>query len=691
MINLRNSPFLWLALLLLLAYSVVEHYDFIPTGTGLWILFSVFILCALATSVIYKPGKQIVATLFLSICILLAGVFRHAEIEKENFPKDDIAQGGKSEAIVSVISVLKKKTNSLTLHCKVLESHIENANQQIPFTDKFILVRIKGSQYKRFYPQDILNIQGWLFPISAPKNPHAFDLRQYYKTLGIRHQISCADSTIFLHPNQGYSFMRLSAKWQAQLCDIITQHTSTDVAQMSNALVFGERSSMDEEIRDAFANSGAMHVLSVSGMHMAIIYSMLYLMLGAPGSGALPRRMIRLCFYALSILIYVGLTGASPAVWRAGLMIILFIVGKAMGWNTQIWNLLGFAAFVMLWSNPFIWHNIGFQLSFLAMAGILLFAKPIIRYYSFRQIILQRIWEITSVSIAAQIFIIPIILHQFYQLPLTFALSSLVAMPASYIIIFGALLNIILSPLHLDWLWQWYDQLSHFFLFLMKWMAGLNPDMNFSMPFYAQLWLMMSALSFACGLLYQWSNGRKLALLFSLTGLLTLCWHRTRQWTTSDLTVYHNYSGLVMDIIMDGRCISLQDSMVSDQHVEFSAGGNRVFRDVIHVDPLDSNKIYTRADRYLSHAGFYSSALSLWIWNGKEIPPMANPRASYLLIDHCPDIIDLKNYLQTNNHSVIILPVHLERKTKKEIIECLQVSEIKFWDIDADGYFSIPL
>ena len=111
--------------------------------------------------------------------------------------------------------------------------------------------------------------------------------------------------------------MNLSARWQATLCHSIEQHTSLEVAQMTNALVFGERSAMDDEIRDAFANSGAMHVLSVSGMHMAIIYSMLYVILGAPGGGSLSRRLIRLSLYTISIIIYVGLTGASPAVLRA--------------------------------------------------------------------------------------------------------------------------------------------------------------------------------------------------------------------------------------------------------------------------------------------------------------------------------------------------------------------------------------
>mgnify|MGYP003379077168 CR=1 FL=1 len=91
---------------------------------------------------------------------------------------------------------------------------------------------------------------------------------------------------------------------------------------------------MNEEIRDAFADSGAMHVLSVSGMHMAMIYSMLLLFLGPPGAGTYARRIFRFVCYAVAIILYMGLTGACPAVVRSGLMILLYLLGKAMGWNT---------------------------------------------------------------------------------------------------------------------------------------------------------------------------------------------------------------------------------------------------------------------------------------------------------------------------------------------------------------------
>ncbi|HJW31541.1 MAG TPA: ComEC/Rec2 family competence protein, partial [Saprospiraceae bacterium] len=293
-------------------------------------------------------------------------------------------------------------------------------NEYPSLTDQFILLLIRDPGSIVFFPYDRIVLNGWVSPIAAPLNPDAFDPRAYYLTLGIRHQITTKGNEIVIHPFSHFSILRFTAKWQKFLSDMVRAHTSPEVAQVITALVWGDRSDMASDVRQAFANSGAMHVLSVSGMHVAMIYSMLLWLLGAPGEGLLFKRIVRFVLYAVAILMYVALTGACPAVVRAGLMILLFLFGKALGWNAQVWNLLGFAAFIMLWVNPYVWHNIGFQLSFLAMAGILMYAKPIMRTFSFRFKLWQWIWEIIALSIAAQIFIVPVLLAQFHQFPLTF-------------------------------------------------------------------------------------------------------------------------------------------------------------------------------------------------------------------------------------------------------------------------------
>lgn len=691
MINLRNSPFLWFALLLLLAFGLAQELGLKMTLSNGFLFATICLASGIACIRKYNPGFQFISTIAIIVMIVSAGMFRSIHFKSAIYPAPPLDVSTKMEGILIVKEVLKAKEYGITLRCTPLHFSAPEADPPKSYTDKYILVQLREFNGEPVFPGDVVITSGWVSAIAAPLNPYAFDIRKYYMTLGIRHQLICKGPETTIKSATSNSLFRITAKWQAGLSTLVREHTSGDVAQLTNALVWGDRSDMNEEIRDAFADSGAMHVLSVSGMHMAMIYSMLYLMLGAPGAGTYSRRLIRLGCYSVAIILYMGLTGACPAVVRSGLMIILFISGKAMGWNTQIWNLLGFAAFLMMWSNPFIYENIGFQLSFLAMAGILMYAKPMIRSLSFRQILFQRIWEITAVSIAAQVFIVPILLKQFHQFPLTFIASSLVAMPASYVIIFGAILNVILSWFGIHWLWPWFDKAGYYFIQSMKWMAGMNPEMNYSLPSTGSLLLMAMAIIFSIALVYRWKNGQKIAYLLGAVVLVTLGWHRTHQWTRNDFIIYHHYKGLIADVFIDGQCISIQDCGLTNQSIEFSTRGFRCYRDIIHVTHLCKDEDFNATSVKYSSPILYLPAASILIWDSLINPLIPIDSIDYLLVDNCKNVNALKDFICRHPERMIILPAYLDRRTKNGLLRFLESNEIPYYDISQQGYFRLTL
>jgi len=690
MINLRNSPFLWFALLLLLAFGTTGLGD--PQG-GPKIL-GLALICAVSAGfgfIKYQPGRQIRSTLALGILIYTAGVIRVFQYETTTVPGLPLPQPAMMDGIVEVTEVLKEKENSLSLRCQSLNLYSETNADTTIFTDKFLVLQIRENKLKDILPGDRILVRGWVSAIQGPMNPHAFDIRTYYKSIGIRHQMTCKGAEALLHSASRKSLLRLTARWQSSLCDIIRKNTSSQVAQLTNALVWGDRKYMDEDIRDAFANSGAMHVLSVSGMHMAIVYSMLFLLLGPPGSGTFLRRIIRFVLYTMAIVLYMGLTGACPAVVRSGLMIMLFLLGKAMGWNTQIWNLLGFAAFLMLWINPFVMLNIGFQLSFLAMAGILLYAQPMIRFLSFKNIVLHRTWEVTAVSMAAQVFIFPLLLFHFFQFPLTFVASSLVAMPASYVVIFGALLNTCLAFLHWSWLWKIFDVACQYFILSMKWMAGLNPDMNYSLPVVAGVLLTSMAIIFSVALIYRWPKGKKLAYLLGIIAFINLAWHRTVEWNTNELVFYHQYKGLLVDIILDGHCLSISDTLVTPRSADFAARGNRCFKDVISTQSLvKSDGCITTSFKYIPPL-LEIQDYRIMFWSGNAIQEEGVKPITHLYIDESKNFWTLKNMLCEKPGLFVILPAHLNRYAKNSLMTFLEENNISYHDIGEQGAFTFLL
>ena len=691
MINLRNSPFLWFSLLLLISFGIAQSTKLTSSFPVTLILWSVSLISSSLCLLKFSPGRQWISTLAIGFLLFSAGIFRIIHFKSEIFPADPIQGSMRMEGLLSVTEVLKVKENSVSLRCTIIHLTNEVNPDQPAYLDKYILVLIKEFETKPIFPGDIVQTTGWVSPLAPPLNPYAFDMRKYYSTLGIRHQLFCKGNETIIKPATGNSLFRMTAKWQFALSDMVSRNTSPEVAQLTNALVWGDRSDMDEDIRDAFARSGAMHVLSVSGMHMAMIYSLLYLILGAPGSGTFTRRLIRLICYTMAITLYMGLTGACPAVVRSGMMIILFLFGKAMGWNTQIWNLLGFAAFLMLWSNPFLYENIGFQLSFLAMAGILLYAKPIIRSLTFRWTLAHWTWEITAVSMAAQVFILPILLRQFHQFPLTFVASSLVAMPASYIIIFGSMLNMVLSCFGITFLWQWYDKAGFYFIQSMKWLAQLNPEMNYSLPPIGGLLLMAMSISFSFALVFNWKSGKIIAYAFGFAALFSLGWHRLHQWSENDLVIYHHYKGLIADIMVDGQCISIQDSSLTRQSIEFATRGNRCYRDVIHTSSLNKTMEFTTGHWDYTASILHFSTASVLVWNGTETQSGNTTTITHILVDDCQDIKSLKEFLCLHENCTVILPGYLERRQKNRLMKFLEENTIPYYDISQQGYFKLNL
>jgi hypothetical protein len=201
----------------------------------------------------------------------------------------------------------------------------------------------------------------------------------------------------------------------------------------------------------------------------------------------------------------------------------------------------------------------------------------------------------------------------------------------------------------------------------------------------------MSAVFLSAGLVYAWHKGNKIALALYLSGLLSLGWHRTIQWTTNDVTIYHSYKGTLVDMIISGHCISYQDSTLSDRDVEYSTRGNRVFRDVIQVYPLQKNTMLSRANWQFSSSGFHSAALSITFWNGADHPVSSAAPSAYVLMIACPDVMALKAFLITNKTNHVILPAHLNRRTTKEIISLLNEMGLTYWDIGTQGYYKIIL
>jgi competence protein ComEC len=169
-------------------------------------------------------------------------------------------------------------------------------------------------------------------------------------------------------------------------------------------------------------------------LHIGIIYSSLLLLFSLLPSSKTKKIIEPICILAV-IWIFTLVAGAAPSVLRSAVMFTCIVFGKILNKNGNIYNTLAASAFIILVANPFYLWDVGFQLSYAAVAGIVLFFKPISNQLYFKNLLLQKVWQLSAVSLAAQVFTLPLVVYHFHQIPLLFLFSNLVAVPLSGIIL----------------------------------------------------------------------------------------------------------------------------------------------------------------------------------------------------------------------------------------------------------------
>lgn len=228
------------------------------------------------------------------------------------------------------------------------------------------------------------------------------------------------------------SFMRLRHRLIGQYRALGLSGQSFAVAA---AMTLGHRSEISSSLRDAYSAAGVSHILALSGMHLSVIYFLLsFLFVG--------RRfaVLRESLLVAAVWGYVFMVGMSPSVVRSALMITVYSAVGLTGRDRMSLNVLAFAALLMLVANPFSLYDVGFQLSFLSVAAILVLHRPLgglvsLRFQQ-RHRLFRWFWNLVVMSCSAQLATAPLVAYYFGTVPLYFLLSNLVAIPAVTVILY---------------------------------------------------------------------------------------------------------------------------------------------------------------------------------------------------------------------------------------------------------------
>jgi competence protein ComEC len=205
---------------------------------------------------------------------------------------------------------------------------------------------------------------------------------------------------------------------------------------LAEALLIGYKDDLDKNLVQSYTNTGVVHVIAISGLHLGLIYWLLVRLFA-------PMRKKKILKWISPMMIIAGLwlfsfiAGAQPSILRSAVMFTCIVLAESFSRKASIYNSLAFSAFVLLCVNPFWLWDVGFQLSYSAVLSIVIFMKPIYNWFYIKNKILDSIWKLNAVSIAAQLLTTPFSMYHFHQFPTYFLLSNLIAVPLSSIIVLG--------------------------------------------------------------------------------------------------------------------------------------------------------------------------------------------------------------------------------------------------------------
>ena len=392
------------------------------------------------------------------------------------------------------------------------------------------LVLVYHQMEEVLYPGQVIWVPANPEPVAPPSFPDEFNYKRFLAAKGIHFRQFLGKKLLVLpvKPSNELNFaMEHLRHYFAGVIDQYVQRPESK--QIALALLLGQKESLGKEVKQAYSATGTQHILAVSGLHVGIIYSILLLPLTFfKQKGQLLQKSYLILVLGL-IWIYALMTGFSPSVVRAVVMFSLVTLGQMRKRKPSIWNILAFSALLLLVLDPAIQTDLGFQLSYLAVAGIVGLQPILLRMWAPSNRVLDYFWQMATVTLAAQLITSPLTLHYFHTFPTYFLVANLLIVPLSYIILCAGVPFLLLA---------WIPMVGSFLGAIVDFLLFIQNEITYTLQeFPAALWqgihLSLAGMLAIWGILWIWGNwelgNRK--ILFRLGYGLCLIWAISNLWT----------------------------------------------------------------------------------------------------------------------------------------------------------------
>ena len=396
--------------------------------------FLLLIICHL-----YK--KKILFITITSFSFILIGILSTYVSNKENASNYFLKFNEKNASVLLSINEIIKPNN----YYEKYKATVSQINSNSTTGDILLHIR-KDSLKKKLEIGSQIIIKSDFQEIKNVLNPHQFNYKNYLKKQGIYHQAFINHNEYRVLKSKKHSLQLFFTNIKKGIQISLSQKGfSKNELAVINALLIGNKQQISSELRNSYAKAGAIHILAISGLHIGILFFMLSFLF-SPLKYFKNGLLIKTISVISLLWMFAILTGFSASVTRAVTMFSFISLGQSFKRDTPIEYSIIASMFILLIVSPLFLFDIGFQLSYCAVFSIVWLQPLFYNLWNPKLIIIRKVWQLTTVSIAAQIGVLPISLFYFHQFPGLFLISNLIIIPFLGIILtFGFILILLIK------------------------------------------------------------------------------------------------------------------------------------------------------------------------------------------------------------------------------------------------------
>lgn len=547
---------------------------------------------------------------------------------------------------------------------------------------------------------DIISFSSKLTVPKGPLNPGEFDYGKYLGQNGI-------DYTSYINGNSwkliGYKpanpIIAIAGNIRNTMLGMLKQNgLSGNNYAVAAAVLLGYDDFMENDLKQDYIMAGAMHILCVSGLHVGIIFLVINFLLGFLRNNR-RNNILKAILLLISVWAYATITGLSPSVQRASLMITVFIFGNLLNRDRDTYNTLAISALILLLINPQLIFNVGFQLSYVAVIGIVTFHQPIYKLIYFKNPIIDKIWSITVLSFAAQLATFPIATYYFHFFPPWFWLTNLFTFPLSFMIIATGLAFVATSWIPIvSQLTGW---LLSGMIFLLNFVVGLVKHLPFpgidhihtSMPMVFLLYLLFV-------LTFIMLTKKKPDMLIPVVMVVAIIFglvtnHQYNVLNQKKLVVYCINKHSTYDFIDGKHHVLLADSALTNEKgkIDYHLKNSRTqwgIDDISH--PIPKNATIVNNMLYTNGNFLFFNDIRIFINDGsKKFHPTKSKLHLDMVIISGKKSTDIKLLLTVFDFKKVVIDSSVPYWKQKKIAEITKKQGISCHDVNTEGALVIDL